>query len=267
MIKKTFVKSKSCYKVTFSLPKEAAANAKEVKVLGDFNNWEWESGLKMKPTKNEFTAVLELETGKDYQFRYMIDNNTWENDWNADDYIATGYGVDNSLVACPSVEGVKVNAPKAKKTTKTTAKKATATKKAVKSTTTKAATTKKAATATKTTAKKAIAKKAPVAKKTATKKATTSAAAKLDAKMNAKGLQVIEGVGPKIASLMNEAGLVTFADVAKASQATLKKVLENAGSRFKLANPSTWSEQAKLASQGKWEALEKLQGELKGGKR
>ena len=281
MIKKTLVKSKSCYKVTFSLPKTVAENASEVKVLGEFNNWEWENGLKMKATKTAFTAEVELETGRDYQFRYLIDNNKWENDWNADNYVSNPFGYDNSVVACPSVEGVPVS--KAAKTTAKVATKKTAAKKvtAKKITTSKATTAKKAVakkvtkkaapkastkkvSVAKTAAKKAVAKKA-VAKKAA--KTVVSADNKVANKMKKKGLQVIEGVGPKIEKLMHEAGLMNFNDVANAPLATLKKVLEDAGSRFRMHDPSTWSKQAKMAHEGKWNELAKWQGELKGGRK
>lgn len=261
MIKKTLVKSKSCYKVTFSLPKVAAENAKEVKVLGEFNNWEWENGLKMKATKTAYTAVMELETGREYQFRYLIDANQWENDWNADDYVANPFGLDNSVVVCPSVAGVPVK--------KATPKKAVAKKPVAKTTSTKAAPkAAKKTTVAKAAAKKTVAKK--IAAKNTTTKATPKAAkttATVNNKMKAKGLQVIEGVGPKIEKLMHQAGLMTFQDVAKAPLATLKKVLEEAGSRFRMHDPSTWAEQAKLAHEGKWNELSKLQDKLKGGRK
>ncbi|MEL7377549.1 MAG: helix-hairpin-helix domain-containing protein, partial [Bacteroidota bacterium] len=98
--------------------------------------------------------------------------------------------------------------------------------------------------------------KAP-AKKAAPKKAAPKA--KKD------DLKKIEGIGPKIAGLLNEAGIVTFSDLAKASKAKLAGVLEAAGPRFRLAKPDTWQQQAKLAAAGKDAELAKLQKELKGG--
>ena len=76
----------------------------------------------------------------------------------------------------------------------------------------------------------------------------------------------IEGIGPKIAGLLNEEGIITFADLSKAKQATLKKVLADAGSRYKMHDPTTWPTQAKLAAAGKTEELKKLQEKLKGGR-
>ncbi len=98
-VKKQFLKSKPVCKVTFCLPKKAVKNAKNVKIVGDFNNWNTKKGVKMTSLKSgEFKATVELETGKDYQFRYLIDNRNWENDWQADKYAPTPYGVENSVV-------------------------------------------------------------------------------------------------------------------------------------------------------------------------
>ncbi len=247
-LKKQFSKSKPVCKVTFELPKKVVSGAKEVVVLGEFNNWQVENGLKMKANKTAFTAALELPTGRDYQFRYLIDNNRWENDGNADGYVATPYGVENCLVMVPvaeTVANIKVVTPK----------KAVAKKVAAKKPVAKKATTKKAAVA-KAVTKKAVVKKA-VAKKVVAKKVAK--------KVVADDLKKIEGVGPKIAQLLNAAGFVTFADLSKAKVKALKEVLTNAGPRYKMHNPTTWAKQAKLAANGKWDALKKLQDELNGG--
>lgn len=80
-------------------------------------------------------------------------------------------------------------------------------------------------------------------------------------------LKRIEGIGPKIAQLLNDAGIMTFAQLAAADVTRLEQVLEKAGPNFQLANPSTWPEQAKLATAEDWQALEVLQDQLKGGRR
>jgi len=98
-LKKQFLKSKPICKVTFELPKEAVAKAKSVKIVGEFNEWNTKQGVPMKALKNgTFKAVLNLDTGKEYQYRYLIDNNVWENDWAADKYVQSPFGVDNSVV-------------------------------------------------------------------------------------------------------------------------------------------------------------------------
>lgn len=98
-LKKQFLKSKPICKVTFRLPAEAAETAEKVVLVGDFNEWNTEEGVEMKQLKNgSFKTTINLETGKAYQFRYLIDGETWENDWEADEYISTPYGTDNSVV-------------------------------------------------------------------------------------------------------------------------------------------------------------------------
>lgn len=77
----------------------------------------------------------------------------------------------------------------------------------------------------------------------------------------------IEGIGPKIAGLLNERSIHTFSDLAKAKLEVLQDVLQQAGSRFRLANPGTWAEQAQLLANGDVAGFDKLAKELKGGKR
>jgi predicted flap endonuclease-1-like 5' DNA nuclease len=76
----------------------------------------------------------------------------------------------------------------------------------------------------------------------------------------------IEGIGPKISALLQENGILTFAQLAATDEERLSRILMDAGLR-RLADPATWSEQAGLAAAGKWDELEKLQEELQGGRR
>ena len=75
----------------------------------------------------------------------------------------------------------------------------------------------------------------------------------------------LEGIGPKVARVLNDAGITTFAGLAGANAADIQKILSAAG--LQMMNPEGWIEQAVLAAKGDWAALEKLQGELKGGRR
>lgn len=79
-------------------------------------------------------------------------------------------------------------------------------------------------------------------------------------------LTVVEGIGPKIAGLLNADGIVTFADLAKAKVGTLEKILKAAGPRFSFHKPNSWPKQARLARDGKMDALKKLQDKFDGGK-
>ncbi len=207
MLKKQYLKNKSICKVTFSLPLEATHTAKEVKLLGDFNGWDESLAISMKASKIDFSATVELEAGRQYEFRYLLDNQRWENDWEADGYVPTPFGVYNSVVV---LEAVALENPAEKPTKKTSPK------------------------------------------KTATEK---------------DNLTKIEGIGPKIAEILEGQGIATFDALSKAKAKDLKAILEAAGSRYKMHDPTTWPTQAKLAADGEWDKLTALQNELKGGKK
>lgn len=99
-IKKQFLKSKPVCKVTFVVSEEEAKGANKIELLGDFNNWNITEAIKLKSFKNgTFKTTVDLETDKEYQFKYLFDGETWENDWEADKYVPSGIGVeDNSVV-------------------------------------------------------------------------------------------------------------------------------------------------------------------------
>lgn len=78
-------------------------------------------------------------------------------------------------------------------------------------------------------------------------------------------LTVVEGIGPKINELFNNAGVITFAQLAKQTVPQMQKVLDDAGARYKLAKPGTWAQQAALAAENKWSELKALQDKLSGG--
>jgi len=77
----------------------------------------------------------------------------------------------------------------------------------------------------------------------------------------------LEGIGPKIAGVLRAAGITTFAQLAGTEVDRLRQILEESNPRLlNLANPATWPKQARLAADGKWEALQKWQETLKAGK-
>jgi large subunit ribosomal protein L21 len=113
---------------------------------------------------------------------------------------------------------------------------------------------------------KAPAKKAP-AKKEAVKKAPAKKAPAKKATAKADDLKKIEGIGPKIAGILTEAGYETFAKLSKADPEKIREILlEKGGKRYAMHNPTTWAKQAELAAEGKWEELKKWQDELDGGR-
>jgi large subunit ribosomal protein L21 len=84
-------------------------------------------------------------------------------------------------------------------------------------------------------------------------------------KTKADDLTIVEGIGPKIAVVLNTNGITTFAQLAKADPAAMQDMLKKSGGRFNMAKPDTWPKQAELAAAGNMDALKKLQDELHGG--
>lgn len=98
-LKKQYLKSRPSCKVTFRLPGDAAQGAKTVHLAGEFNDWST-TATPMKKTKGgDFSVTVELAVGREYQFRYLLDQRHWENDWAADRYVPTPFGgAENSVV-------------------------------------------------------------------------------------------------------------------------------------------------------------------------
>lgn len=81
-----------------------------------------------------------------------------------------------------------------------------------------------------------------------------------------KDLERVEGIGPKIAELLVEHDIQDLAALAVAPVERLREILAGAGRRFRLADPTTWPEQAALGAKGLWDDLAALQTHLKGGR-
>jgi predicted flap endonuclease-1-like 5' DNA nuclease len=78
-------------------------------------------------------------------------------------------------------------------------------------------------------------------------------------------LKVIEGIGPKIEVLLNNANIHTWKKLSKTGIGELRRILKKAGSQYEMHDPLTWPEQAALAAAWDWTALEHMQKEMKGG--
>ncbi len=87
---------KGVCKVTFEVPKDAGAQT--ASVVGDFNGWDQNATPMKRKKDGSFSAAINLESGKEYRFRYWLDNSRWENDWQADGYVPNGYGSEDSIV-------------------------------------------------------------------------------------------------------------------------------------------------------------------------
>ncbi|WP_282053686.1 50S ribosomal protein L21 [Maribacter luteus] len=103
-------------------------------------------------------------------------------------------------------------------------------------------------------APKKAAVKAEAPKKAAPKKAATQ---------KADDLKKVEGIGPKIAETLVNAGISTFAELAKSTPEKIAEIISDVRGNHVT---DTWPAQAKLAAEGKWDELKKWQDELDGGK-
>jgi 1,4-alpha-glucan branching enzyme len=94
MLKKRRLTKNKVVKVTFDLPPETAHDS--VRLVGEFNHWE---GTPLERQRDgNWRTTLELDSGREYQFRYLIDGERWLNEPTADGYVRNPYGEDNSVV-------------------------------------------------------------------------------------------------------------------------------------------------------------------------
>lgn len=79
-------------------------------------------------------------------------------------------------------------------------------------------------------------------------------------------LEIVEGIGPKIAQLLRQHGITTFVQLASSSPAEISAILEKGGPNFRIANPGTWPEQASYCVRNDWAGLKELQDRLTAGR-
>ena len=96
--------------------------------------------------------------------------------------------------------------------------------------------------------------------------AETPAVAEAPAEVEPDNLTKVEGIGPKIAETLQNAGVKTFAQLGAMEPAAVKEILDNAEGNFAAHDPGTWPKQALMAAEGKWDELKAWQDELDGGK-
>jgi predicted flap endonuclease-1-like 5' DNA nuclease len=85
-------------------------------------------------------------------------------------------------------------------------------------------------------------------------------------KVKQDDLKIVEGIGPKIEEHYHSAGIKTWKALSETTLEKSQSILDAAGDAYKIHNPSTWSKQAKLAYEGKWQELKDWQDQLDGGK-
>lgn len=100
------------------------------------------------------------------------------------------------------------------------------------------------------------------------KESAAEAKAEPATKSGKKGddLTKIEGIGPKAAEVLHEAGINSFAKMAESKAEDIKEILEKSGGHFNAQDPTSWPEQAQLAADEKWDELKELQDKLIAGR-
>jgi 1,4-alpha-glucan branching enzyme len=96
MLKKVYSQTGRKCRVTFELQPNGEAHT--AYVCGDFNNWS-QSEHPMKRRKDgSFTVMFWVEAGREYRFRYLLDEERWQNDQAADAYVPNPYGGEDSVL-------------------------------------------------------------------------------------------------------------------------------------------------------------------------
>ncbi len=96
MPKKNYSKSGHVCRVTFRLPAEVQSGS--ASLVGEFNEWNTESTPMRKLKSGDFSVTISLETGRSYRYRYLLDDENWDNDWEAEAYVENKFGTEDSLI-------------------------------------------------------------------------------------------------------------------------------------------------------------------------
>jgi 1,4-alpha-glucan branching enzyme len=95
MLSKKFTPKRTVCKVTFTMPANVAKE--QVAIAGDFNDWN-PAEYVLQKKKDMYQIELRLKPEQSYRFKYLIDNELWENDYAADQYIPNEFGTEDSVV-------------------------------------------------------------------------------------------------------------------------------------------------------------------------
>jgi 1,4-alpha-glucan branching enzyme len=82
-------------RVTFALP--ASIWADTIHLVGDFNNWSTTT-TPLQLEDRTWNVTLDLEPGRSFHYRYLINQTEWVNDWQTDALATSEGGTDNSVV-------------------------------------------------------------------------------------------------------------------------------------------------------------------------
>ena len=96
MLAKKYSKDKKNCVITFDLPAEV--NAQTVLLCGDFTEWADASKEMEQQEDGSFSITVSLPAEREYAFRYLLDNERWENEPEADDYAPNPFGSQKSVI-------------------------------------------------------------------------------------------------------------------------------------------------------------------------
>jgi hypothetical protein len=94
VIKSRAAKGKA--RVTFTV--DSLVGAQAAAVCGEWNGWSADADVMRRDAEGGFSVTVELDVGRAYRFRYLLDGQRWDNDWAADAYVANDFGGDDSVV-------------------------------------------------------------------------------------------------------------------------------------------------------------------------
>ena len=89
-------KGKGKASVTFIL--DPGVGAQTAAVCGEWNDWSAGADVMRRDAEGGFSLTVDLDAGRAYRFRYLLDGERWENDWAADAYLPNSFGGDNSVI-------------------------------------------------------------------------------------------------------------------------------------------------------------------------
>jgi 1,4-alpha-glucan branching enzyme len=80
--------SNVCSGVTF---RTSADLGRSAALVGEFNDWSVDA-TPMDRVGDLFVATVLLERGRSYRYQFVLDGDRWQNDVDADDYVANEHG-------------------------------------------------------------------------------------------------------------------------------------------------------------------------------
>lgn len=102
MLKKSYSKTGKSCRVTFKIPADQLptdTEADHVAVLGEWNAWDAASHPLVRRKDGSYSTTISLEAGRDYRFRYLLDDSTWRNDDAADALVPNHFGGEDCLLS------------------------------------------------------------------------------------------------------------------------------------------------------------------------